>query len=261
MIRTAAVALALALTSANVRANGSDTSAGTLVAASLQLVVVTTADWQAKTGRLQRYARPTVDAGWQPVGAAFDVVVGHKGLALAADAAAIPQGVTSTLPRKQEGDGKAPAGVFRLTRVFGKDIAPRSGLPSSRTSADSLCIDDVTHPAYNRVLAWPKSAEPKPKSAEQMLRTDTLYDVVVVVDHNGAGAAGTIKPGAGSCVFLHVWRASDKGTAGCTAMRRANIDELVAWLDARQHPVLLQLPQAAYAQTATSQPSWLLPKH
>ena len=221
-----------------------------LVANAQQLVVVTTASWAAKQGSLRRFER--LGSGWSEVGVPVAVVVGTSGLGQGIDGgvAAAPDA-----PKKAEGDGRAPAGAFALTRVFGKASAPKSLLPSARTSPGLVCIDDVTHPAYNRVVDWPKTAVPAYRSAEQMVRKDALYDVVVVVDFNHAERDGAER-GAGSCVFLHVWRGADKGTAGCTAMARASLDDVVAWLDASKHPVLVQLPADHYLRV---EKDWALP--
>jgi len=32
-----------------------------------------------------------------------------------------------------------------------------------------------------------------------------------------------VQKGAGSCIFLHIWRAAGKTTAGCTAMEEKNL--------------------------------------
>lgn len=218
-------------------------TSATMIADSQQLLVVTTKTWSAKRGRLQRFVRHA--DGWQPVGTAIDVVVGRRGLAWAAE----QRPPTATTAAKQEGDGRGPAGVFAIGRVLGKDHAPKSGLPSAVSNIDDVCVDDVSHPAYNRIGR--KNALPPSRSAEQMVRKDALYDVVVVVDHNHA-LNGTPIAGAGSCVFLHVWRAADKGTAGCTAMARDALDDVVAWLDEKRHPLLVQLPADVYAAAPTA---------
>jgi len=51
-------------------------------------------------------------------------------------------------------------------------------------------------------------------------------------------------PGAGSCIFLHLWMNGSEGTAGCTALHRADLMELLRWLDVAKHPVLVQMPAA-----------------
>jgi L,D-peptidoglycan transpeptidase YkuD (ErfK/YbiS/YcfS/YnhG family) len=69
-----------------------------------------------------------------------------------------------------------------------------------------------------------------------MRRTDGLYDWVIVVGHNEART-----PGAGSCIFLHVGAGP---TAGCTAMAKPALAELLAWLEP-ETAVFLVLPAPA----------------
>ena len=84
-----------------------------------------------------------------------------------------------------------------------------------------------------------------------MKRKDALYTWVVDVGHKPARL-----PGEGSCIFLHVWRDARSGTVGCTAMARPDIEALLATLAPDKHPVLVQLPAAAYATFAEA---WQLP--
>ena len=72
-----------------------------------------------------------------------------------------------------------------------------------------------------------------------MRRTDGQYDWVVVVDHNESRA-----PGAGSCIFLHVWRGPRSPTAGCTAMPKQTLAALMRWIDP-EAAVLVVLPEPA----------------
>jgi D-alanyl-D-alanine dipeptidase len=74
-----------------------------------------------------------------------------------------------------------------------------------------------------------------------MRRDDILYKWGVVVDHNPAAI-----PGAGSCIFLHVWKNAASPTAGCTAMRESDLAGLIRWLDPARHPILVQMPRAVY---------------
>ncbi len=66
------------------------------------------------------------------------------------------------------------------------------------------------------------------------------YGLGIVVAHNPENS-----PGAGSCIFLHLWLGERRGTLGCTALRRADLIELVSWLEAKSDPVLIQLPREA----------------
>src|SRR5262249_47021952 len=67
--------------------------------------------------------------------------------------------------------------------------------------------------------------------------------------------------GAGSCIFLHVWRDAASPTVGCTAMAKPALAELLAWLDpdallvVLPEPVLRRLPDLPQvAQTLAARP-------
>jgi L,D-peptidoglycan transpeptidase YkuD (ErfK/YbiS/YcfS/YnhG family) len=76
-----------------------------------------------------------------------------------------------------------------------------------------------------------------------MRRADEAYRWGVVVEHNTGWGR---EPGAGSCIFLHIWSGPASPTAGCTAMDAGRLLELMHWLDPLRTPVLVQLPLAAY---------------
>lgn len=222
-------------------------------ASTRQLVVVTTASWSATDGVLRRYER---DGGaWAPVGPEVGVVVGRSGLGWGRGLhGAPPPGA----PVKAEGDGRAPAGAFRLTAAFGYADAEATGLPYVRSTPDTECVDDRRSAYYNRVLDRAPLGEAADwRSHEEMRRRDGLYRIGVVVAHNGPGVDPAVLPasapppeaaapvaGGGSCIFLHVWRGPGSTTAGCTAMPDPALQEVVAWLDAAADPVLVQLPEA-----------------
>src|ERR1700674_3244603 len=90
-----------------------------------QLLVVTTADWSAVEGKLQRYERSSPHKKWKAVGGPITVVVGKSGLGWGAGVVTA-DGMQSGDPIKKEGDGKAPAGVFRLSTAFGYASHPQS---------------------------------------------------------------------------------------------------------------------------------------
>ena len=81
-----------------------------------QMVLVTTADWDATTGTLRYYERD--GANWRQVGSGFDVTVGRSGTAWGIGL----HTARSDGPVKREGDGKAPAGVFAIGTAFGYAI-------------------------------------------------------------------------------------------------------------------------------------------
>lgn len=216
-----------------------------------QVVQVTTREWHSDVARLTRFEK--VGGVWMQVGAAIEVVVGENGLGWGLGLH--PLGVGE--PRKVEGDGRAPAGVFRLLSAFGPIAPPvKTRLPWLRTADGLVCVDDPRGGAYNRLVdenATPTVPEPDGgvaapvqrsyRSAEPMWRDDGLYELGLLVDQNGFGdTTALVVPGRGSCTFLHIWKRKGRATQGCTAMARADLEKLVEWLDPEKKPVLVQLP-------------------
>ncbi|HEY3973422.1 MAG TPA: hypothetical protein VGM18_10480 [Candidatus Sulfotelmatobacter sp.] len=230
-------------------------------AASTQMAVVTTADWNAVEGWLQRYDRAIPGAAWVPVGEPISVVVGKHGLGWGVGVVAIdyPKIRDMSDPVKKEGDGTAPAGVFALGTSFGYATEPLLGskMPYLHLTASIECVDDPNSKYYNRVID--RSAVSPDWNSSEHMRSIGEYRWGIVIDHNGI--VTDVKshppvPGAGSCVFLHIWRGPGQGTAGCTAMPQIDLETLLTWLDPKRKPLLLQLPEAEYARLVNR---WKLP--
>ncbi len=135
--------------------------------------------------------------------------------------------------RKREGDGATPIGRWRLVRVYFRPDRvdpPRCRLPVSPLSEQDGWCDAPHDPAYNRHVL-----RPYPASHEAMWRADGLYDIVVTTDHN----SDPVVPGAGSAIFLHCRNPEGKPTAGCIALDRPVLQDLLgavadeAYLDIR----------------------------
>lgn len=222
-------------------------------AVSCQLLVVIAEDWASTLGRLQRFVRSGVDRPWQLVGLPVAVSLGKSGLAWGRGLHPLP--LAGRL--KQEGDGRAPAGVFAITALFGEGgadcpLARAAKLPYLAATDDLKAIDDPASAYYNRIIDQSAIARPDWLWCEGMRRGDRRYEVGAVLAHN----AEPVLPGAGSCIFLHVWEAAGVPTAGCTAMALADMSELAGWLDGAAAPLLVQLPQAEYERLRES---WALP--
>src|ERR1043166_3597633 len=220
------------------------------LARSRQLVLVTTRDWGAVEGTLERFERKDSKAAWRRVGEKVPVVVGRSGLGWGAGLKA----QAGDGPVKREGDGRAPAGVFALGPAFGFAPAPEASwlkLPYTPLADDTECVDDVSSSRYNLLVERSGAGVGGWKSWEQM-RAAPGYRGGVVVGHN----AGPPVAGRGSCIFLHIWAGPSKGTAGCTAMAQPGLEELLRWLDAKKRPLLVQLPEAEYARLRAA---WRLP--
>lgn len=217
---------------------------------SRQLLLVTAPDWASQTAELRCYERAMAHDPWQPASMPIDVSLGRCGLAwgrgLHAQAA-------SRQPTKQEGDGCSPAGAFAITALFGLgEFAGIAHLPFLAATSDLKAIDDPASAYYNQIIDQRQISLVDWRSCEEMLRDDARYTLGAVVAHNSEPA----HPGAGSCIFLHVWGGKNKPTAGCTAMSLADMKMLASWLNAESEPVLVQLPCNEYERLAQA---WGLP--
>lgn len=215
-----------------------------------QLVVVTTPSWTSTTGAMRRFERSTPTSEWRPLESPIQVVVGRTGIAWGTSF----DNISAEGPYKHEGDGKAPAGVFALDTAFG--FAPRDSmqdvkLPYVQLLPTTDCVDDTASAHYNTVVDRTTVPLVDWKSAEQM-REVAQYKIGVIVGYN---ATPPVK-GRGSCIFLHIWAGPDSHTAGCTAFDEAKLREVIAWLDPKRRPLLVQLTAKAYSALLAD---WKLP--
>ena len=215
---------------------------------STQLIVVTTSNWGAVEGRLQRFERITVHESWRPFGEPIPIVVGKNGMGwgIGLVAADDPNVRLASDPVKKEGDGKSPAGIFDLGSAFGYSAQPlpRLKFPYLTLTESIECVDDVNSKHYNRIVDRSVVA-PDWNSSEHMRDTGESYRWGIVVNHNRMNAESNQdppQPGAGSCIFLHIWHDHYRGTAGCTAMPQTDLETLLLWLSPGRKPLLVQLP-------------------
>lgn len=159
--------------------------------------------------------------------------------------AAVPRHL-ATDPVKQEGDGRTPAGIFRVGSTFGYaegKPATWAMLYRPLTTATE-CVDDRNSKYYNQIVER-TGVTPDWKSSEHMRSEGVYYQWGAVVEQNPKDS-----PGDGSCVFLHVWDESGRGTSGCTAMAKPEIETVLGWLKPGDDPLLVEMPIAQYKQAA-----------
>ncbi len=188
--------------------------------------------------------------GTQKVFSMIDVNIGKKGLALGIGDFKIDQNTTHIL--KKEGDKKAPIGIFKLSSIFGYLKSANFKLPYIHTSKNLICVDDSNSKYYNKIIYKEKN---EAKSFEYMKRDDLQYELGIVVEHNKEALSQR-----GSCIFIHVEKSPDAGTAGCTSMKLKNLKKVTSWLDKSKEPILIQIPKSLspkilelYPQLKTSQ--------
>ena len=206
--------------------------------ATQQVLLVSSGLWSQSQASLQRFEKQ--QGKWQKVANPIAVQLGRNGLAWGRGLHDI-QGLSHF---KQEGDGKAPAGVFKLGTSFGyADIAlTKQSYPYRKAGKRDYYIDDSTSKDYNQWvhLAEPNSNRPKQywQSYEKMRRNDDLYEWGIEVQHNKSPVVAQ----AGSAIFMHIWKDQYTSTAGCTAMSKHDIQTLLQWLDQDKQPLLIQVP-------------------
>lgn len=209
---------------------------------SKQLILVISPDWSSPLAKLYLYERK--DKTWVLVKACMSAVVGKKGMAWGIGLH-LMEGFGGAAPLKQEGDLKAPAGIFTIGNSMGyADSLPfLSLIPYREATENTIGVDDSASKYYNQIIdstAVPDSLKHW-KSFERMRRKDDLYKWLAVIEHN----IGNIK-GKGSLIFLHIWKRSDSGTAGCTATSEDNVLQILQWLDEAKKPIIVQLPANEY---------------
>jgi L,D-peptidoglycan transpeptidase YkuD (ErfK/YbiS/YcfS/YnhG family) len=178
------------------------------------------------------YERKNMHKQWKQVDS-FNVVVGRNGLGKDGSSSLNLNNIRAT---KHEGDSKSPAGIFKLGKVFSYHDVKKLHMPFVQVDTNFYCIDDDASFYYNTLIKQ-DTAQHNFNSFEYMKRNDDLYEYGVWVLYNSA----PVTAGNGSCIFLHIWRNENSGTAGCTAMAKENMLKLIHWLNAKKNPVLLQI--------------------
>jgi len=219
-----------------------------------QMVLVTTADWNADHGTLRTFTRE--GDGWREVRAATPVTIGKNGAGWGLGLNA-PQ-TDAGGPVKREGDNRSPAGVFRIGEVFGYADKAETAMPYRALTATDWCVDVSGAAQYNRIVDAKVVGDAAVKGSSEPMRRDLhangdqRYRQGFVIEQNPQN-----KPQAGSCIFGHLWKSPTDATAGCTAMTPPVMQSLLAWLKPEDQPVFVLLPQAEYLRLRNA---WQLPR-
>lgn len=139
-------------------------------------------------------------------GAEYQVIVGRGGFKPAAS--------------KDEGDWATPLGTWRI--LYGLYRADRVAKPQGGLAWAAITPDMGWCDAPDDVLYNQPVPVGYPASHERLWREDAAYDYVLVLDHN----QGPVAAGKGSAVFVHVWRDGVDHTAGCVALKAADMAQL-----------------------------------
>ena len=144
-------------------------------------------------------------------------VIGRNGLALPGE--------------KKEGDGKTPSGLYLLGPAFGYASSIDTRLQYRVAGNLDFWVDDVKSLQYNQWV----NGRPAADSFEKMRRRDNLYQYGIVIGYN----TNPIIPGAGSAIFMHIWRRYNSPTSGCVALNQRYLRKILRWLDRQNQPVII----------------------
>lgn len=195
----------------------------TLLVASSQIILVVSEESNSPRAKLFCYENK------KQVFDVIEVNLGKNGLGWGIGEKEFP----NSLIDKKEGDKRAPAGIFKLTHIFGYKADKTYNLPYIHATKSLMCVDDSEDINYNKIV--PKST-PLPKSYEEMKRDDEQYSLGIVVEHNKEA-----KKGMGSCIFIHVEKGENEPSSGCTTMKYNDLNKIVEWLDGDKNPILIQI--------------------
>lgn len=207
---------------------------------STQLLVATAPGWDSTQGELRLFSRKP-GGPWQQDGKPIPVLFGKDGLAWGTGLA----GQNENGPRKKERDGRAPAGVFRIGKVYTYDSKLPAGanFPFLQVTTADAWIDDPTHPDYNRHVRIPDPENPPAWFEKQKMRhNDFAYRWLIEVRHNSDPPVA----GDGSAIFFHIRRGVTRPTAGCTTMAEEDLVRVIKWLRAGRNPCYALLPAPVY---------------
>ena len=155
---------------------------------------------------------------WKPVFSPFVVHLGVHGFV--------------SPEEKIEGDLKTPTGYYSLPFAFGKKADLNTRFKFVEIGNRHVWVSDTTSSEYNKMVVDEDGKYLNNKANELLFRNDHLYDYVIVVDYN----TDPVVVGKGSGIFIHIKRAENRGTAGCVAVSREEMVNLIEWLDSSKKP-------------------------
>lgn len=205
-----------------------------------QLLAGIAPDWDATRGRMHLLTR-TRGGPWVVEQPAFPVLFGKNGLAWGIGLAG--QGEAGL--RKKERDGRAPAGVFAIGKIYTYDAQLPGGasFPFHQVTPADAWSDDPTRPDYNRFVTIPDASNPPEWFEKQKMRhNDFAYRWLVEIRHNSDPPVS----GEGSAIFFHIRRGVTRPSTGCTTMAESNLVRVIKWLQSARRPCYALLTADEY---------------
>jgi L,D-peptidoglycan transpeptidase YkuD (ErfK/YbiS/YcfS/YnhG family) len=164
--------------------------------------------------------------------------------------------------QRVQGSGTTPQGTYPITMAFGLKPNPGTKLAYRYADANDYWVGDNRDPkTYN--LFQPLAASKRTwriNQSEKLSAYPVQYEYAVVIDYNRPagstvtwdkphGEYVTSRPAdvrRGSAIFLHV--NGTGSTAGCVSLRRADLLNVLKWLDPALKPRIVMGPLAQIGQ-------------
>jgi L,D-peptidoglycan transpeptidase YkuD (ErfK/YbiS/YcfS/YnhG family) len=204
-----------------------------------QMITVSAKHWSARHATLKAWQREA-NGHWRLVHGPVRVVIGYNGWVRARE--------------RVQSTGTTPAGRFRLPYAFGRLADPGAHLDYRRFDRNDWWPYEPRDPSTYNVWQWHKARTTHWRSdkSEHLWDYYHQYAYGVVVGFNlpsgihyshrsrqwVADDRADTRRGGG--IFLHV--RDDGPTAGCVAMRRAQVQWLIRWLRPGGHPQIVMGP-------------------
>ena len=144
-------------------------------------------------------------------------------------------------------------GIFPLGSAFGYAAEPSPDilLHYIPLTNRTFCVDDTLSKYYNQIVNRTDSFNADWHSAEPMRQVPGYHYGITVIYNQSP-----LISGAGSCIFMHIWRGPAVATTGCIAMAEPNLAMLLTWLNPTKKPVLATFPKDVYQRLPKT---WHLP--
>jgi len=123
--------------------------------------------------------------------------------------------------KQKEGDNITPKGTFKITRVYYRSDRIKNistSIKKIKINKNMGWCNDSKSPFYNREIKLPSKF-----SFEKLYRNDNLYDLLAVLNYN----TNPVEKNKGSAIFIHIAKKRFKPTAGCIALQKKDLMNLM----------------------------------
>ena len=204
------------------------------VADSRQVIVVEAPRWSSTEGTLTAFEKRR--GKWAITQPTVRAQLGYGGLVRG--------------DKRRQGTGTVPTGVFDILRGFGRKDDPGTSLKYVQVDRNDAWTYNPRVPStYNVFQTVDRSWNSYGGYVEKLWDMGDQYDYVAILDYNlpqgpiTTGAKGVRRSSTspdtsrGGGIFLHV----DNGnkTAGCIAVKKKVMRNLMRWLDPKKDPVIV----------------------